>query len=77
MPRKIYTNIPQEELMRKIRNARRSIQNKESRTIKCYHCGHSAFTVYAESTGYIENKCRKCNKLVLVDLINMRRLNKK
>ncbi len=74
---KIFTNIPNDELMAKIIKARDNIRNKTSRDIKCPHCKHTVFSVYADSTGYIETKCRKCKQPVLIDLVSMRRMNRK
>lgn len=74
---RVYTNIPNDELMAKIRKARDSIRNKTSRDIKCPLCKHTVFTVFADSSGYVETKCRKCKQPILVDLVSMRRMNRK
>lgn len=77
MPKTIFTNIPNDELMAKIIKARDNIRNKGSREIKCPYCKHTAFTVFADSTGYIETKCSKCKQPILIDLVSMRRMNRK
>ncbi|MFI3175477.1 MAG: hypothetical protein R3Y53_09825 [Bacillota bacterium] len=73
---KIFTNVPPAELQKKIRNARESIRNKASREIQCPYCKRIVFSVFADSTGYIEVKCSKCKTEVLVDVVNMRRMNR-
>ncbi len=74
---KVFTNIPNDELMAKIIEARDNIRNKTSRDIKCPHCQHTVFTVFADSIGYIEVKCSKCKQPILIDLVSMRRMNRK
>lgn len=74
---RIFTDIPNDELMEKIVKARNNIRNKESREIKCPYCKRIAFTVYADSSGYVQTKCDKCKKNILVDLVSMRRMNRK
>ena len=72
--RKPHTCIPSEEMMMKVKRAVESIRNKESKDVKCPYCNHTAFVVYLGATGFVENKCRKCKRSVVVDLVSMRRI---
>ncbi len=76
MGARVYTNMPAEDLMYKIKRAAENIRNKTSRNIRCPYCNHIALSVYSDSVGYIETKCTKCKKPVLIDLISMRRMNR-
>lgn len=72
----VATN-PNIDIMAKIQRARKIINSKPKRNIKCPYCQHTALIVYADTTGYVETKCKKCKQHVLIDLVNMRRMNKK
>ncbi len=76
MPR-TFEGVPSDELSRKIAIATNNIRNKTSRQIRCHYCKRIAFEVYADSTGYIETKCSKCGKPILIDLVSMRRMRRK
>ncbi len=65
---------PNEELKRKIQDARNFIINKEKRDIKCHNCEHVILVAYTGSVGCVEIKCKKCGHKNIVDLINMRKL---
>lgn len=70
---RIFTNIPNDELMAKIQRATDNIRNNVSREIRCHYCKRIAGEVFENSTGYIKIKCCKCKQDILVDLIAMRR----
>ena len=40
-------------------------------TFKCPYCGKRLFDIKAESTGTLETKCQKCDKVVVVKLENL------
>ncbi len=69
---RIFTNIPDDELMAKIKKATENIRNKVSRDIRCPYCKRVAFVVYSDSQGYVQTKCNKCKQDILVDLVAMR-----
>ena len=73
---KIYTNIPNDELMAKIKQARENIRNKTSRSLSCPYCNRFVCTIYSNSQGYIQTKCTKCKAEFVVDLVSMRMLKK-
>ena len=72
--RKAITSDPSEDMLHKIRNARLAIMSKSKRDIKCPYCQHTAFVVFADATGFVETKCKKCKQEVIVDLVSMRRI---
>ncbi|WP_409968012.1 hypothetical protein RFF05_15940 [Bengtsoniella intestinalis] len=72
----IRTKEPASELQRKIQQARDNIRTKSQRRIRCPHCDHIAMVVYANATGYVETKCGKCKRAILIDLVSMRRIRR-
>lgn len=68
---------PSTEYKVKVQNAVETIRNKTSREIRCPYCKRIALVVYADSTGVVRTKCEKCKKEILVDLVSMRRINRR
>lgn len=46
---------------------------KKSRIMRCPHCGHRTFEVFAGTVGYVKTKCGKCKNEITFDLVSMRR----
>lgn len=74
---KIFTDIPNDELMAKIKRARENIRNKESRPLNCPYCKRFVCTIFSDTQGYIQTKCGKCKTEFVVDLVSMRKLKRK
>lgn len=71
----IRVREPSDELMKKIIQARKAIANQEPRFIKCPYCQHNAIAVYGDTRGHVEAKCKKCGRITVFDVVNMRRMN--
>ena len=72
---KPFMHEPSDEMMKKIKQAREQIISQCNRNIRCPYCYHIALVVYADTTGFVKTKCAKCKSEIVVDLINMRRIN--
>ena len=42
--------------------------------LKCPYCQHNAIAVYEDTRGHVESKCKKCGRITVFDVLNMRRL---
>lgn len=71
--RRAYVQQPSSEWREKYLRAKERIVCQTKRDIRCPHCNHIAFAVYSDSVGFIETKCKKCKREVLIDLVSMRR----
>lgn len=38
------------------------------------YCQHNAIAVYEDTRGHVESKCKKCGRITVFDVLNMRRL---
>lgn len=65
---------PSQEMMSKIVQARKAIAEQKARYIKCPYCQHNAIVVYEDTRGHVETKCKKCGKITVFDVMNMRRI---
>lgn len=54
------------ELMKELRKAIRATSAMRSHVVVCPFCGHKLFSVYEGTTGFIETKCSKCKKIILL-----------
>lgn len=70
----IRVQDPTPELMDKIHRARIAISEQKPRYPKCPYCQHNAIAVYEDTRGHVETKCKKCGKITVFDVVNMRRL---
>lgn len=67
------THEPSPEFLAKLQKAKEAIVTRKQRQIKCPYCDHTAMTVYSNSSGFVETKCKKCHKSIVIDLLNMRK----
>lgn len=74
MKKNIRVQEPSHEMQQKIIKARNAIASQQERTIKCPYCLHNAITVYEDTRGHVEAKCKKCGRITVFDVLNMRRL---
>lgn len=70
----IRVQEPTPELIEKIRRARVAISQQKPRYLKCPYCQHNAIAVYEDTRGHVEPKCKKCGRITVFDVLNMRRL---
>ena len=70
----IRVQEPTPELIEKIRRARVAISQQKPRYLKCPYCQHNAIAVYEDTRGHVESKCKKCGRITVFDVLNMRRL---
>lgn len=69
----IRVQEPTPELIEKIRRARVAISQQKPRYLKCPYCQHNAIAVYEDTRGHVESKCKKCGRITVFDVLNMRR----
>ena len=73
MSKDIRITEPSAEMQYKIVNARKAIATQKQRYIKCPYCQHNAIAVYEDTRGHVETKCKKCGRVTVFDVVNMRR----
>lgn len=74
MSKNIRISEPSAEMMGKIIRARQAIAEQKPRFIKCPYCQHNSIVVYEDTRGHVETKCKKCGKVTVFDVMNMRRI---
>lgn len=74
MRKNIRISEPSPEMMGKIIRARQAIAEQKPRFIKCPYCQHNSIVVYEDTRGHVETKCKKCGKVTVFDVMNMRRI---
>lgn len=74
MSKNIRISEPSSEMMGKIIRARQAIAEQKPRFIKCPYCQHNSIVVYEDTRGHVETKCKKCGKVTVFDVMNMRRI---
>lgn len=74
MSKNIRISEPSPEMMGKIIRARQAIAEQKPRFIKCPYCQHNSIVVYEDTRGHVETKCKKCGKVTVFDVMNMRRI---
>ena len=74
MKKNIRIQEPSQEMQQKIVRARMAIASQKERTIKCPYCLHNAITVYEDTRGHVEAKCKKCGRITVFNVLSMRRL---
>lgn len=74
MSKNIRISEPSPEVMGKIIRARQAIAEQKPRFIKCPYCQHNSLVVYEDTRGHVETKCKKCGKVTVFDVMNMRRI---
>ena len=74
MSKNIRISEPSLEMMGKIIRARQAIAEQKPRFIKCPYCQHNSIVVYEDTRGHVETKCKKCGKVTVFDVMNMRRI---
>lgn len=74
MKKNIRVTEPSPEMLAKIRRARTAIATQKERSLKCPYCKHNAITVYEDTRGHVEAKCKKCGQVTVFDVLSMRRL---
>ena len=67
---------PTPELMAKIRRARDAIAEQKPREVRCPFCRHRLAKIFEDTRGHLETKCAKCGRVVLVDLVNTRKISR-
>ena len=67
---------PTPELMAKIKRVRVAIAEQQPREIRCPHCKRKIGVAFEDTRGHFETKCEKCVKIVLLDLVNTRKIRK-
>lgn len=72
--RKVVPQTPSPELQAKITRAAKAVRNQSRRSIKCPYCRHTGLVVFSDARGHVETKCKYCDEVVVVDVLNMRRL---
>lgn len=74
MSKNIRISEPSPEMMGKIIRARQAIAEQKPRFIKCPYCQHNSIVVYEDTRGHVETKCKKCGRVTVFDVMNMRRI---
>lgn len=75
MKKNIRVSEPSPEMIEKIICARNAIASQKERMLKCPYCRHNALTVYEDTRGHVEVKCKKCGKITVFNVLSMRRVN--
>lgn len=70
----VRVSEPSPDLQLKIQKAVEAVRDQKSRNIKCPYCKHTAFIVFEDSRGHIQNKCSKCGREIIFNVICMRRV---
>ena len=60
-------NLP-EEVLTKIRKHSAGAENLRTRKVGCHYCGHCVISIYENSSGYAEVKCKKCGGEALYNI---------
>lgn len=74
MKKNIRVSEPSPEMLEKIVRARTAIASQKERNLKCPYCLHNAITVYGDTRGHVEVKCKKCGRVTVFNVLSMRRL---
>ena len=74
MKKNIRVSEPSPEMLEKIVRARTAIASQKERNLKCPYCLHIAITVYEDTRGHVEVKCKKCGRVTVFNVLSMRRL---
>lgn len=74
MKKNIRVSEPSPEMLEKIVRARTAIASQKERNLKCPYCFHNAITVYEDTRGHVEVKCKKCGRVTVFNVLSMRRL---
>lgn len=74
MKKNIRVSEPSPEMLEKIIRARNAIASQKERNLKCPYCKHNAITVYEDTRGHVEVKCKKCGNVTVFNVLSMRRL---
>lgn len=73
MKRDIRVSEPSAEMQEKISRACEAIAQQKKRMVKCPYCRHNSIAVFEDARGHVETKCKKCGKITVIDVLNMRR----
>jgi DNA-directed RNA polymerase subunit RPC12/RpoP len=65
---KFSMNVIPESIRLKMQNAECVARTMPSRDLKCPHCGFKTETVYTDTAGHFEVKCRKCRRKIVYNL---------
>ena len=74
MRKNIRVQEPSKEMQLKIIRARTARASQKQRNIKCPYCCHNVITVYEDTRGHVEAKCKKCGCVTVFNVLSMRRL---
>lgn len=74
MKKNIRVSEPSPEMLEKIVRARTAIASQKERNLKCPYYLHNAITVYEDTRGHVEVKCKKCGRVTVFNVLSMRRL---
>lgn len=74
MKKNIRVSEPSPEMLEKIVRTRTAIASQKERNLKCPYCLHNAITVYEDTRGHVEVKCKKCGRVTVFNVLSMRRL---
>lgn len=72
MKKDIRVSEPPPEMIEKIVRARTAIASQKERNLKCPYCLHNAITVYEDTRGHVEVKCKKCGRVTVFNVVSMR-----
>lgn len=74
MKKNIRVSEPSPEMLEKIVRARTAIASQRERNLKYPYCLHNTITVYEDTRGHVEMKCKKCGRVTVFNVLSMRRL---
>lgn len=64
-----------ESLQVKMVHAIEDTKELNFRYLICPYCKHPVMRVYSDATGHIGGKCKKCGRITIFDVMNMRRVS--
>ena len=67
---------PTPQMLAKIRKAELDVVGHNQRNIMCPYCRRRAIVVFDDASGHIQTRCKHCEKEVIIDLVNMRRIRR-
>ena len=70
---KVTYKPPSPEMLAKIRKAQNAVEGQTVKELRCPYCGHRMADTFVGSQGYVKEKCTKCGKECVVDLVSWRR----
>jgi len=64
-----FTNGLSETVLERVRRHAAGTERQKTRTLICHYCEHKAITVFEDSRGHVQTKCKKCGEQSIYNVV--------